>query len=679
MSLMASTPLPPARLRTEGLWLTVSLGLIMAPHWAHLPALCMGLALLCLLLRAWQLHQHAQPWPRWVFGLGVGLAFGLTWLQYATFASKDAGVCLVVMLSALKNLETRQRRDLFVVVLSGLLLMLTHFLYSQAFALTVMMSLAVMALLATLVRASNPVQDPGAKTALQQSAKLVLLGTPIMVVMFVLFPRIGPLWGWPEPQAVGQIGLSDQLQLGDIAQMTQDDRVALRIRWNEGAPNPQTLYLRGPVLSQFDGAQWTPSTSDDHMPTPTAVSDLPGAALDYELFLEPSSLTSIPTVETTTSLWTPGGVSLDWHQDGSWRSEAPLQRPLRVHAKGHRAPLPVQPLSPTELQDLLWIPPTSNPRTVAWARSQIGANAREYPNTAVRQLLQQVVMQKYRYTLTGLNRTQAPAHLAVDAFWLDTREGYCEHYAAAFALILRSIGIPARIVTGYLGADIQPIDGQWVVRQNRAHAWVEYWHPQMGWQSVDPTTAILPELVAREPGLRPPAGAVERLGLSTRQSLWRTLNHTAEWLQHQWRLNVLGYSNQQQMDLLKTLGWHHPSTPDMLWLAGVAVAMLLSLWALWQALVSPKADPWQRLYRDLGHWLASAGLRYPAHTPPHTLARLVQARWGEAGADLARELLALDHLRFGPTAPEGLPLTLKTLRKRLRQAIRRMPAPAPQD
>ncbi|MDP3611070.1 MAG: DUF3488 domain-containing protein, partial [Rubrivivax sp.] len=244
------------------------IGWTVAPHLLHLPLWCGFMTVALLLWRA-RLALRASALPnRWVVSAILVLAGALTLWGERTLLGKEAGITLLVVLMSLKTLELRARRDALVVFFLGFFLVLTHFLYSQSLLTGVWLLVAVWGLLTALVLAHMPVGRPPLKRAGAVAARAATLGVPVMVVLFVLFPRIGPLWGLPQ-DAVGRTGLSGTLRLGGVASIAEDDSVALRLRFFGPVPRPEQLYFRGPVLSSFDGREWTrlvPSFQVQHRP-----------------------------------------------------------------------------------------------------------------------------------------------------------------------------------------------------------------------------------------------------------------------------------------------------------------------------------------------------------------------------------------------------------------------------
>ena len=237
------------------------------PHLPNVPVWCGVLTAVVLLWRA-RLALTNAPLPgRWVLVAVLALAAGLTLWSFKTLLGKEPGVTLAVVLMALKTLELRARRDAFVVFFLGFFLVLTHFLFSQSLAVAAAMLASVWGLLTALVLAHMPVGQPSLRKAGSLALRTALLGAPIMVLLFVLFPRIGPLWGVPQ-DAGGKTGLSNSMRMGTMAQIAQDDRIAMRIKFEGAAPPPQAMYFRGPVFARFDGKTWNPSYTSSTPPKP---------------------------------------------------------------------------------------------------------------------------------------------------------------------------------------------------------------------------------------------------------------------------------------------------------------------------------------------------------------------------------------------------------------------------
>lgn len=634
----------------DTLFLLFVIGWTVLPHLPNLPAWC---ALLALLLLAWRgaLALTGQPLPSraWLVGL-LAVAGVLTWLSHQTLLGKDAGVTMAVVLMALKTLELRARRDAFVVFFLGFFLVLTHFFYSQSIGTALSMLIAVWGLMTALVLAHMPAGRPRLSRAGGQALRAALFGAPLMLLLFVLFPRIGPLWGLPQ-EMIGKTGLSGTMQLGAMAEIANDDSVAFRVRFDDGvrAPEPSAMYWRGPVLTLFDGREWRalPLRYVNRQIAPQVA----GAPLRYEVTLEPSRLPLLPLLEATPD---PPRVESDAisltpqrRDDLTWVVQQPLLDRLRLAATAYPSFRHGPAQMRFELYDALELPAGHNPRTLKWAAA-LRADPRYAGADAER--LAQAVLQHIRsggfsYTLSPGSYGDQGAQAIVDEFWLDRKAGFCEHYAAAFVVIMRAAGIPARVVTGYQGADPFVIDGYHVVRQSHAHAWAEYWQQGIGWRRADPTAAVAPERIQRSIYLQPNRGFVGDAMHAFSPDLLARFRGSWDAVNNRWNQWVLNYSRGQQLQTLRSLGIDDATWHDLALLL-IGSLTLLALggagWAWWE---HRRQDPWVRLFARMRRALGKAGIDAPPHAGPRQLAAQVRERDG--GDGLAAWLLALDAARYG--------------------------------
>jgi len=632
------------------------IGWTVLPHLLHLPIWC---AVMVGGVLAWRgrLAWTGGPLPSrwWVSGLLI-LAAALTIWRERALLGKEAGVTMLVVLLALKTLELRARRDALVVFFLGFFLVLTHFLYSQSLGTGLWMLVALWGLLTALVLAHMPVGKPALARAGAVAAQAAALGVPVMVVMFLLFPRIGPLWGLPQ-DAIGRTGLSGSMQLGGVAQLANDDSVAMRVRFFGPPPRPEQMYFRGPVLSTFDGREWTrlvPTVPVAQRPRAQFV--LEGAPLRYEITMEPSRLPLLPLLEVTPDRDDAApslpGYLLTLRPDAQWQTDRPLGERLRFEARAwlqHRH----GPFEATlGLRDLVDLPAGFNPRTMEWAAA---LRARpEYANAEAPALVAAVLRHIREGGFTYTLEPGTYGRNAVDEFWLDRKLGFCEHFAAAFVVVMRTMDVPARIVTGYQGSDPVPQDGYWIVRQSHAHAWAEYWVQGQGWVRVDPTAAVAPERVQRGRSLQPRPGLVAAAMSGIDPALAARLRANWEAMNNRWNQWVLNYSRARQFSLLEQLGFERPSWQDLAKLL-IGVLSLASLagagWAWWDR---RRQDPWQRLQMRVQRRLARLGVVVQPHDPPRARASRVREVLGPPGQALAELLDALDRQRYGGP-PAGTP------------------------
>jgi transglutaminase-like putative cysteine protease len=625
------------------------IGWTVLPHLGHLPWWCGLLTALVLLWRAHLAQRNAALPGRWpVIGLLV-IATLLTLWTERTLLGKEAGVTLLVVLMALKTLELRARRDALVVFFLGFFLVLTHCLYSQSLLTALWMLVSTWGLLTAQVLANMPVGRPTLKRAGAIALRSAALGLPLMVLLFALFPRIGPLWGLPQ-DAVGKTGLSGTMRMGGVAEIANDDSIAFRVRFDGPAPPPNELYFRGPVLSRYDGDEWrqpAPRAPRWHQGPELRTDGMPHR---YEMLIEPIRLPLLPLLEATPNRDGAAPVLPDWplalSPDMQWHTDRLVAERLRLRAQAWtRYQLgPLQHLP--ERLDLIQLPVGSNPRAVAWARD-LRAEARfaaADPQALAQALLVHIRTQGFSYTLAP----GAYGRDAVDEFWLDRKEGFCEHFAASFVVLMRAMGVPARVVTGYQGAEPPDSDGWMIVRQSHAHAWAEYWQPGIGWRRADPTSAVAPWRIDSSRPLAPRPGLMAGALSTMSPALAEQVRRAWELLDNRWNQWVMSYSRSRQFDLLKALGFNAPSWEDLtITLVGVLSTLALggAGWAWWDR---HRQDPWLRLHQALREAMRSVGVEVGPHHPPRAMAELLRGRHGSAAADAVQALETLDRLRYGP-------------------------------
>jgi transglutaminase-like putative cysteine protease len=609
----------------DTLFLLLVIAWVLLPQIAHLPLWCSALAGTVLVWRGW-LALGSKPLPGrwWLLGL-LGLTIAATLFTHRTVLGRDAGVTMLVVLLTLKTLELRARRDAFVVFFLGFFCMLSNFFYSQSLLTAFSMLLGLLGLLTVLVNAHMPAGKPPLLQAARTAGWMAMLGAPIMIVLFMLFPRLSPLWGVPSDAMAGRSGLSPSMKIGNIATLALDDSVALRVRF-EGQPPPQPeLYFRGPVLSDFDGHEWRPprfGSSARYGVTASLV--VSGAPLTYQVTMEPNNRPWLLVMEAAQANPEIPGYQSAMQPDLQWTVNRPISDLVRYKVQSY----PNFRHGPTRavagLREFVDLPLGFNPRTLALA-GQIRSDPR-YAKAGSAELVQ-VVMDRLRtgayvYTLDPgvYGRDSA------DEFWFDRKEGFCEHIASAFVILMRALDVPARIVTGYQGGEQNGVDGFWVVRQSDAHAWAEVWQPGRGWVRVDPTSAVSPGRTGSFQRLIAPQGVVAQTLGNLSPGLMLQLRATWEAVNNGWNQWVLNYSQGKQLNLLKDIGFKSPSWEDLGYLL-IGIVVLASLvgaaWTLWER---TQHDPWLRLLNSASRRLAKAGIQSTQATTPRQLAQLVLAR-----------------------------------------------------
>jgi len=632
---------------------------VLAPLSLQVPLWCSLLSATVIVWRA-MLAWRGQPLPSrwWLLGLLLLSVVG-TLISFKTILGRDAGVTLVVVLLALKTLELRARRDAFVVFFLGFFLMLTNFFYSQSLLTAAAMLVGLLGLLTALVNAHMPVGKPPLWQAARMAGGMALLGAPIMVLLFVLFPRVAPLWGLPSDAMSGRSGLSADMTVGNIASLALDNSVAMRVRFEGAAPVQSALYFRGPVLTHFDGRSWRarPSSLPDHLRLPADLK-VAGEPVRYQVTLEPNKLPWLLLLDATPQAPALAGKTARMTRELQWILDQPVTELLRYDAVSYprfqHGPL----VSAPGLQEYLALPNGFNPRTLALAaelqqdpRYLAADNARW-----VAVVLERLRSGGYRYTLEPGVYGQHSA----DEFWFDRKLGFCEHIASSFVILMRALNVPARIVTGYQGGEKNTVDDFWTVRQSDAHAWTEVWLPGQGWQRVDPTSAVAPARTGTYDRLTPPRGVIAEALFGT-VSPALALNLRAAWdaVNNRWNQWVLNYSQSRQLDLLKNIGFKEPNWQDLIYVLCAIVVTASLLGAAWSAWERHQQDPWLRLLQLARRKLKTAGVVLAPNSTPRQIAQQLQVNARRAAQPAHQPdrivhawcnwLIRLEALRYAPT------------------------------
>ena len=648
---------------------------VIAPQITNLPGWAAAMAGGMLLWRGWMAFK-GRPLPgRWLLTGLVVVAVAGTLITHRTILGRDAGVTLMVMMLAFKTLELRARRDAMVVFFLGFFTMLSNFFFSQSLLTAAAMLVALLGLLMALVNAHMPVGRPPLSQTFRIAGTMALLGAPIMVALFILFPRMSPLWGMPGENLTGRSGLSGKMKIGEMAEIALDERVAIRLRF-DGAdtdvPPQSALYFRGPVMTAFDGREWQaePFREDSTWAARVAVPanlQVSGPAVRYEVTLEPQRQPWLMVLEATPDAPQLTNMQAYMTQDLQWMTTRPITDVLRYKAVSYPEFRHGPAQSVRQLRVYTELPPGFNPRTL-----ELAAQMRADPAlaSASTEALVNAVLQRLR--TGGYNYSLEPGvygeHTA-DEFWFDRKEGFCEHISSAFVVLMRAMDIPSRIVTGYQGGERNPVDGYWTVRNADAHAWAEVWMEGRGWVRVDPTGAVSPGRVGAFQRLRPPQGAFANAMGTFSPGMVQTLRAVWEAVNNSWSQWVLNYSQSRQFDLLKALGFESPSWQDLTTVLSILVGVAAGgggLWALWER---SQHDPWLRLLARTRQRLARVGLPLPDTMPPRAMAQRVQAQFGTPAQGVADWLLRLEQLRYAPQPATEL--------GKLRREFRHLPWPRP--
>lgn len=635
-----------SRDKADTLLLMAACALVLLPQVAHLPVWT-SLAVCGLLLwRGWITFRGNRMPPRWLLLPIALLCMGAVYASHKTFLGRDAGVAMLVLLLALKLLEMHARRDLFVVLFLSFFLMLTNFFYSQSIATALMMVAAVITLLSAQLSFQYTGVVPPLKKRLRLGALIFALAVPLMLMLFLLFPRIqGPLWGLPGDAHAGRSGLSDSMSPGNITNLALSDDIAFRVKFIDPAPPQATLYWRGVVLGDYDGRTW--SALQPRMPHAQTVTLTPhGTPVRYQVTLEPHGRRWLFALEVPQAIPQLAGNPAGITGDLQLLATQPINQRVRYDATSYVDGKLQATESALTLQDWLQLPAGFNPQTLEWAaqlRHQSGDDA-----VLLNTVLQFFRTQPFSYTL----EPPLLGKHAVDDFLFSIRAGFCEHYASAFVALMRAMDIPARVVTGYQGGEINPVDGFMSVRQSDAHAWAEVWLKGSGWTRIDPTAAVAPNRIEKNLSNR-----ILRRGLS---GLFAASMEKTAWLgalrvnwdavSNSWNQWVLNYDIAQQKNFLASLGFDQVdwrTLTGLMFGVGTLLTVLMTVPLLLRG-PRPKIEPVDALYLALCQSMARRGHPRAIHEGPRAYgARLAEELAADRYVPVARFLALYEQARYG--------------------------------
>jgi transglutaminase-like putative cysteine protease len=652
----------------DTLFLLLVIAWVLLPQTPYLPWWCSTLAACVLLWRSYLvLAMRPLPGAWWRLGL-LALAFAATFLTYSTLLGIDAGVTMLAVLLALKTLELRARRDAFVAFFLGFFCILANFFYSQSLLTAASLLVGLVGLLTVLVNAHTPVGKPPLLAAAKTAGYMVLVGAPIMLLLFLFFPRPPPLWGVSSDALLGRSGLSAKMQVGNIARLALDDSVAMRIKFDGQAPPPSDVYFRGPVLSIFDGREWLPSKADVTSPfNLTASLVVTGAPIRYQVTMSASSKPWLMVMDAAVQNPMLPGYQTTMQTDLQWFLDRPANDALRYTAQSYSNFQHGPKTAVIALREFVELPPGFNPRTLALA-NDIRRDAR-YIQTSTGPLVDLVLNKLrtggYGYTL----EPGAYGQNTADVFWFDKKEGFCEHIASSFVILMRALDVPARIVTGYQGGEQNAVDGLWTIRQSDAHAWAEVWYEGRGWVRVDPTSAVSPGRTNASQRLAAPQNAVSQALTQLNPRFWLQLRANWEAINNAWTQRVLNYTQDKQLSLLRDLGFKSPSWQDLGFLLMASLLLISLLGAAWSLWERSQHDPWLRLLGKARTELAKSGIVSTSATSPRELSVLLKTQHGSQHDALQRWLIQLEAQRYAAATSD------KNL-KQLRQQFKRLVWPA---
>lgn len=625
--------------RNALVWIVICLFAVMAPHIGRLP---IWVLLVYIIAVIWRVMVYRGRWSfpgRWVkVAMTLTSFFGI-YASFGTVIGLEPTVALLLTAFALKLIELAHRKDAYVLLFLGYFICITEFLFSQDILITLYSLVCVVLITTALVALHQPGEHRFNRGTIKLASVMLLQAMPLMVVIFFLFPRFGPLWTVPIKSTSAKSGMSDSMRPGDVANLSQSGEVAFRAKFDGDIPAAADLYWRGLVFSKLENGIWSSLGYYDVPLEERRARDMQpvGDALQYSVIIEPTQQNWLYSLRYARSnspgvmqapdyrLFTPNPVEAElMYRVRSWPSAQ-----LDVEMNDWRRTVETK------------LPPKGNARTRELARQMYAAQASDA--AFVDSVLAMFREQPFVYTLqpdllSNLN--------AMDDFLFETRRGFCEHYAAAFVVMMRAAGVPARVVAGYQGGEVNPVNRTVIVHQFDAHAWAEVWREGEGWVRVDPTASVAPERIewGLERAVASEGSFLADAPLSALRyrniPLINRLRLEYDALTYRWQSWVVGFNSEEQFDLLHR------------WLGQVTAAKFAAvLIGSWLLVLVPVAitlfrrrevrvlRPEDKAYRQFCERLARAGItRSPEETPQAFATRAAAAlpAFAERFADIAR-------------------------------------------
>ena len=545
--------------------------------------------------------------------LANGLAAIALIIMLSSIGFKDTVVLFVAMLllsCVFKLLQAKTKQHYQLIITLTFFSLSAVYLFSQTIFTTLIISTLYVLNFAVLGLLES---SHSLKLSSKQSAKIMLLAFPLAVVLLLFLPKLSAFWQLPGPK-MAQTGLSEQVDPFDIAKLSNSDELVFRAKFDDNSPSTP-YYWRAIVHDQFDGKAWkTSSFLKQAMMLPSKNSSNKNST-QYSIIAEPAMAD-----------WLYGIGYANSDDENVVSNSVGLLRKKQYKSKVLQYSVSTKPLSSKKLNNVeqrfyksLSVSNNQKSYQLAQQLKNSSANADELFN----KLLNYFSQNNFSYTLTP---TPMRGDDTLDQFMFNNKRGFCGHYASAAAFIFRSAGVPARVVSGYLGGEYNQSNDYITVRQYDAHAWVEV-YTGAGWKIFDATAVVAPERLIGS--LSQSATLNDEFKNNINFGLVSLSNYAAiNWLRlelenldYQWSSWVLGFDKDKQQDLFAALFGN-----KFIWLVplGVIIILILSFTAYFIYLNRPKAStkqpPLVSEFYEIIRWANKNAISYPENaTPTQTL------------------------------------------------------------
>ncbi|MAD43916.1 MAG: transglutaminase [Oceanospirillaceae bacterium] len=611
-------------------WLLIAQAAVLIIHIGYLPY---GIWAVAAVIFGWRalVHYGRAAYPSKL--LKTLAVAGVIAVLYASFGRQfnlEIASSFLIAVSLLKLLEMRYQRDAYVVVLLGFFVLAVGFLFDQGIR-TALAGILSAWLLTTAWIALH--QNPLGSTVLahrswrtgKYAANILIVSMPLMLVFYLLFPRMAPLWTFKLHSGEARTGLSDNMAPGDFSELSQSADVAFRVSFGSDEPPPRhTLYWRALVLNLYDGRRWTEAQrhADNLWVGDQGLQQFrQGDSVSYEIIQEATQKRWLYGLKYPIPVEKGAGLTVN----GVVEFREPVYSRMRYRMESYPETSWNQYfLDNYEKNVSLQLPRHSNPE----ARLLAQRLKMRYPETDkfVAAVLDYFRQQPFHYTL----RPPPLGENDIDQFLLQTRRGFCEHYAGAFVFLARAAGVPARVVTGYQGGEWNKEDRFLTLRQYDAHAWAEVWEEKKGWVRVDPTAVVAPERIESglEQAVAEEGSFLEDSGFSVQKykdiSWLNKLRLQLDSAEYYWQRWVLSYDQDTQKGFLNgILGIADYKQMLKVLAASLVVFFTVATLILWLKNRPPRRDPFMRQWMAFEAKARLAGYEVEQGEPPTQLLQLI--------------------------------------------------------
>jgi len=619
-------------------FLLVSIGLITLPHINHIPIaifVVFNVLLVWRFICIWKVNL--LPNKLLLFILMVA-AVSLLYQQHHTFLGRDAGTSLFVIALGLKLLEINQTRDIYLVNYLAFIVATSQFLYQQSILMAVYILFVTCVLLATLVLINS--QRPATLAALKTAVIIVFQALPLSIVLFVLFPRIeAPRWMLFNQQNSAKTGLSDSLEPGAISQLGLSDELVFRAKFKDEPPSQNKLYWRGPVYSYTDGKRWTEGKVSKRNELVSKV-DYKGYQYQYTLMMEPQDKEWVFALDMPSSFPKALKQNAQYQIITSEKNNQRAEYKLISYSQYNTGEL-----SNKERNDNVQLPAEPSEKLKQFVKKLNGFD--QSAEVFIQNILMHFKHENFHYTL----RPPLMGDKPIETFLFESRYGFCSHYATAFVYLMRIAGIPARVVGGYQGGEINQVGGFLEIRQANAHAWAEVWLKNKGWTRFDPTAAIAPERIEQDVNIDLQIST----GIINFSPLFSNSGKALSWMKqarqmwsnidYSWQRWVINYSTENQTKFLSSLGINNIKS-IVYWLVGcIAGISLVLAWFILKSKNLKLAEE-VKLYQLFCKKMVKAGLEKEVGETAQNYCQRIQLQRPDLSEQVAKITMIYTRLRY---------------------------------